>query len=139
MSLAYPTIESARNVAKSKAFRKKYGRGYIATKVNGGYGLKQRLTVRGARKAGKVHASDGHDMLTVIASHGGIAADAGDERERCILLTQARTAGDDGAQVGRPHRAGAHHADASGATVLDAPSACRHVIDGEATARGDSL
>lgn len=84
----YPTIESARAAAKTKAFRKKYGRGWIPAKVEGGYGLKQRATVKGARKQGP-RSSENTDILTFIASHGGIDINEGDDVGSFKKFTQA--------------------------------------------------
>jgi len=88
----YPTAEAAKSVAKGKAFRKQYGRGWIPTKVEGGFGLKQRKSVRGAQTKGKVNAADGHDMLTVIASHGGISDTTGDDVKAFQKTIQGRGA-----------------------------------------------
>lgn len=84
----YPTKEAAREAAKGKKFRKKNGRGWIPTKVEGGYGLKLRATVKGARKQGP-RSAENTDILTFIASHGGIDSAEGDDVKDFKKMTQA--------------------------------------------------
>lgn len=84
----WPTKEAAREAAKGKKFRKKRGRGWIPTKIEGGYGLKLRTTVKGARKQGP-RSAENTDILTFIASHGGIDSAEGDDVKGFKKMTQA--------------------------------------------------